>query len=64
MGVIDGLIEGFIRGAVRKAAQGFADKGEIAQAQVTTLTEGVMIEVQIALEMWHNSQKGDPASHT
>ena len=56
MGVIDGLIEGFIRGAVRKAAQGFADKGEITQAQVQPLVDGVMIEVQIALEMWHDAQ--------
>lgn len=50
------VVEGLIKGAVTKAAAGLVAKGEITPAQEPVLVEGVMLEVQIALETYESMQ--------
>lgn len=48
--------ESILKGAVTKAVNGFVAKGEITAAQAPVLVEGVMLEVQVALEIYDRSQ--------
>ncbi|HUZ11565.1 MAG TPA: hypothetical protein VMU93_01775 [Caulobacteraceae bacterium] len=51
---------GFIRGAVQKAVAGFVAKGELAHGDESALVEGVMLEIELALEVWRGSRAGAP----
>jgi hypothetical protein len=57
MSLVGDIVETVIRGAVAKACQGFVTNGEITPAQETQLVNGVMVEIQLALEIYENSQK-------
>jgi hypothetical protein len=57
MSLVGDIAEAIVRGAVTKAVQGFAAKGEITPAQAGALVEGVMVEIQLALEIYENSEK-------
>ncbi len=56
MSVVGDIAETIVRAAVTKAVQGFAARGEITPAQATTLVDGVMVEIQLALEIYEHSQ--------
>ncbi len=57
MSLIGDIAEHIVCGAVQKAVQGFVAKGEITPAQGLQLVDGVMVEIQLALEIYQASQK-------
>jgi hypothetical protein len=57
MSLVGDIAETLVRGAVTKAVSGFAAKGEITPAQAAELVDGVMVELQLALEIYAASQK-------
>jgi hypothetical protein len=57
MSLVGDIAETIVRGAVTRAVQGFAAKGEITPAQATSLVDGVMVEIQLALEIYQNAHK-------
>ena len=57
MSLIGDIAETIVRGAVTKAVQGFVAKGEITPVQASALVEGVMVEIQLALEIYENAHK-------
>ena len=56
MGLVGDIAETIVRGAVTKAVEGFVAAGEITPAQATALVDGVMVEIQLALEIYQNRQ--------
>jgi|HubBroStandDraft_4_1064222.scaffolds.fasta_scaffold290494_3 hypothetical protein len=57
MSLIGDIAETIVRGAVTKAVQGFVAKDDITPVQASALVEGVMVEIQLALEIYENGQK-------
>jgi hypothetical protein len=57
MSLIGDIAETIVRGAVTKAVQGFVSKDDITPVQASALVEGVMVEIQLALEIYENGQK-------
>jgi hypothetical protein len=57
MSLVGDIAETLVRSAVTKAVNGFAAKGEITPAQAAELVDGVMVELQLALEIYAASQK-------
>ncbi|HLI66334.1 MAG TPA: hypothetical protein VKU90_08200 [Caulobacteraceae bacterium] len=55
MSLVGDIGEVIVRGAVAKAVQGFVAKGEITPAQGSALVAGVMVELQLALEIYENA---------
>lgn len=53
--LIGDLVTGLIKKSVTKAVDGFVAKGEITAAQAPLLVEGVMLEIQVAVEEWQKS---------
>jgi len=58
--LVGDIAETIVRGAVTKAVQGFVAKGELTPPQATQLVDGVMVEIQLALEIYENSAKAAP----
>ena len=56
MSLVGDIAETVVRGAVTKAVQGLVAKGEITPAQASALVGGVMVEIQLALEIYEHSQ--------
>lgn len=56
MSVVGDIIEDVVRGAVTKAVSGFVAKGDITAAQEPMLVEGIMLEIQVGLSIWEQSQ--------
>lgn len=56
MSLLGDLVDQVVKGAIEKALQGFVDKGELTQSQAGTLTAGIELEIQLALEIYQNSQ--------
>ena len=61
MSLVGDIAESMLRAAVGKAAQRFVAKGDISQTQAAELVDGVMVEIQLALEMYQASQRSSPA---
>jgi hypothetical protein len=57
MSFLGDIAESVVRGAVARAVGRLAAKGDITSAQATALVEGVMVELQLALEVYAASQK-------
>jgi hypothetical protein len=57
MSLVGDIAESVVRGAVAKAVNGFAAKGELTPAQAAELVDGVMVELQLALEIYAASQR-------
>jgi polyhydroxyalkanoate synthesis regulator phasin len=57
MSLAGDIAETIVRTAATKAVQGFVTKGEITPAQAGELVDGVMVEIQLALEIYENDQK-------
>jgi len=57
MSLVGDIAETLVRRAVTKAVNDFAAKGEITPAQATQLVDGVMVELQLGLEIYAESQK-------
>lgn len=57
MSLFGNIVEDVVRGAVSKAVQGFVAKGEITQSQAPTLVDGIMLEIQIGLDIYEQGQK-------
>jgi len=55
--LVGDIAETIVRGAVTKAVQGFVAKGEVTPAQASVLVDGVMVEIQLALEIYESGQK-------
>jgi polyhydroxyalkanoate synthesis regulator phasin len=62
MSLVGDIAETIVRDAVTKAVRGFVAKGEITPQQAAPLVDGVMLEIQIALEIYANSQKPAPGA--
>ena len=58
MSLLGDVVDQVVKGAIEKGLQGFVERGEITQAQAGTLTAGIELEIQLALEIYENSQKG------
>lgn len=56
MSIVGDIITGIVRGAVTKSVAGFVAKGDITAAQEPQLVEGIMLEIQIALDLYQQSQ--------
>lgn len=56
MSIVGDIITNIVHGQVKKAVDGFVGKGMITPAQGAVLVEGIMLEVQLGLEMWQQSQ--------
>lgn len=54
--LIGDIVDGIIERAVTKAVQGLVTKGEITAVQAPVLIAGIMVEVQVAGEMYQASQ--------
>lgn len=56
MNLIGDIITSIVKGAVTKSVAGFVTKGDITAAQEPVLVNGIMLEIQIALDVYQQSQ--------
>lgn len=61
MSLVGDIAETIVRSAVQKAVNGFVTKAEITPAQGVQLVDGIMVEIQLGMEIYENSQKPAPA---
>jgi hypothetical protein len=60
MSIVGDIINGIVRGAVTKSVAGFVANGDITADQEAVLVEGIMLEIQIALDIYKQSQAKKP----
>jgi polyhydroxyalkanoate synthesis regulator phasin len=62
MSLVGDIAETVVRAAVTKAVRGLVAKGEITQQESASLVDGVMVEIQLGLEIYESSLKPAPGS--